>query len=59
MHGTAYARNVLYVHNFPIDMFYNIDDLEVNIDTYHGIIFVELLMDVFYDIDDLEFIVDT
>ena len=59
MLGTAYARHMLYVHKLLIDMFYDIDDLEVVLDTQHGISFVELLMDVFYDIDDLEVIVAT
>ena len=59
MCGTAYAWHMLYVHKLPIDMFYDLDDLEVIVDTQHGISFVELLMDVFYDLDDLEVIVDT
>ena len=59
MRGTAYARHMLYVHELPLDMFYDIDDLEVIVDTQHGITFVELPMDVFYDLDDLKFIVDT
>ena len=59
MRGTAYARHMLYVHKIPIDMFYDLDDLEVIVDTYHGISFVELLMGVFYDLDDLKIIVDT
>ena len=59
MRGTAYSRHMLYVHKLPIDMFYNLDDLEVIVDTYHGISFVELPMDVFYNLDDLEVIVDT
>ena len=50
---------MLYVYKLPIDMFYDLDDLEVIIDTQHGISFIELLMDVFYDLDDLEFIIDT
>ena len=40
-------------------MFYNLDDLEVVVDTQFGISFVKLQMDVFYDLDDLEVIVDT
>ena len=59
MRGTAYARHMFYVHKLPIDMFYDLDELEVIVDTQHGISFVELPMDVFYDIDDLEVIVDT
>ena len=59
MRGTAYARHMLYVHKLPIDIFYDLDDLEFIVDMQHGISFVELLMDVFYDIDDLKVIVDT
>ena len=59
MHGTAYARHMLYVHKLLIDMFYDLDDLKVIVDTEHGISFVELPMYVFYNIDDLEVIVDT
>ena len=59
MRGTAYAWHMLYVHKILIDMFYDIDDLEVIIDTQHGISFIELPMDVFYYLDDLEVIVDT
>ena len=59
MRGTTYARHMLYVNKLPVDVFYDLDDLEVIVDTQHGISFVELLMDVFYDIDDLEVIVDT
>ena len=33
MRGTAYARHMLYVHKIPIDMFYDLDDLEVIVDT--------------------------
>ena len=50
---------MLYVHKLPIDMVYGLDDLEVIVDTYHGISFFELPIDVFYDLDDLEVIVDT
>ena len=59
MHGTAYAQHMLYVHKLPIDMFYDLEDLEFIVDTQHGITFVELPMDVFYDLDDLKVIVDT
>ena len=59
MRGTAHARNMLYVHKLPIDMFYDLYDLEVIVDTQHSISFVELLMVVFYDLVDLEVIVDT
>ena len=59
MRGTAYAWHMLYINKLPIDMFYNLDELKVIIDTQHGISFVELPMDVFYDLDDLEVIVDT
>ena len=59
MRGTTYAPHMLYVHKLPIDMFYDIDDLEVIVDTQHSISFVELLMDVFYDLDDLDVIIDT
>ena len=59
MRGMAYAQYMLYVHKLRIDMFYDLDDLEVIVDTQHGIRFVELLMGVFYDLDDLKVIVDT
>ena len=59
MRGTAYARHMLYMHKLPIDMFYDLYDLEVIVDTQHGITFVELPMDMFYDLDDLKVIVDT
>ena len=59
MRGMAYAWNMLQVNKLPIDVFYDIDDLEFIVDTQHGIIFVEIPMDVFYNIDDLEVIVDT
>ena len=59
MRGTAYARHMLYVHKLPIDMFYDLDDLEVIVDTQHGIIFIGLPMDVFYDLDYFKVIVDT
>ena len=59
MRGTAYARHMLHVNKLPIDVFYNLYDLEVIIDTQHGIRYVELTMDVFYDLDDLVVIVDT
>ena len=59
MGGTAYARHMIYMNKLPIDMFYDLDDLKVIVDTQHGISFVELIMDVFYDLDDLEVIVDT
>ena len=59
MSGTAYARDLIYVHKLPIYIFYDLDDLEVIVDTQHGISFFELLMDVFYDLDDLKVIVDT
>ena len=29
MRGTAYARHMLYVHKLPIDIFYDLDNLEV------------------------------
>ena len=59
MRGTVYARHMLYVHKLRIDMFQDLDDIEVIVDTQHGISFVELPMDVFYDLYDLEVIVDT
>ena len=59
MRGTAYSQHMLHVNKLPIDVFYDLDDLEVIIDTYHGISFVELPMDVSYSLDDLEVIVDT
>ena len=33
MRDTAYAWHMLYVHKLPIDMFYDLDDLEVIVDT--------------------------
>ena len=59
MLGMAYAWHMLYVNKLPIDVFYNLDDLEVIVDTQHSIIFVELPMDVSYSLYDLEVIVDT
>ena len=59
MRGTAYSQHMLHVNKLPIDVFYDLYDLEVIIDTYHGISFVELPMDVSYSLDDLEVIVDT
>ena len=58
MRGTAYDRHMLYMHKLPIDMFYDLDDLEVIVDTLHGISFVEIPMDVFYDLYDLKVIVN-
>ena len=59
MRGTAYARHMLHMNKLPIDMLYDLDDLEVIVDTYHGISYVELPIDVFYNLDDLKVIVDT
>ena len=42
-------RYVLRIYDDPdvnVDMFYDLDDLEVIVDTQHGICFVELPMDV-------------
>ena len=59
MRGTAYVRHMLYVHKLPIYMFYDLDDLEVIVDTQYRISFIELLMDMVYDLYDLKVIVDT
>ena len=34
MRGTAYALHMLYVHKLPMDVFYDLNDLEVIVDTY-------------------------
>ena len=59
MSGTTYARHMLHVNKLLIYVFYDLDDLEVIVDTYHGISFVELPMDVSYSLDDLEVVLDT
>ena len=59
MRGMAYARHMLHVNKLPIDVFYDLYDLKIIVDTYHSIRFFELPMDVFYDLNDLEVIVDT
>ena len=59
MSGTTYARHMLHVNKLPIYVFYDLDNLEVIVDTYHGISFVELPMDVSYSLDDLEVVLDT
>ena len=33
MRGTAYARHMLHVNKLPIDVFYDLDDLKVIVDT--------------------------
>ena len=50
---------MLHANKLLIDVFYNLDDIKVIVDTQHGISFVELLMDVSYSLDDLEVIIDT
>ena len=59
MRGTTYAWHMLHVNKLPIDMFYNLDDLDVIVDKQNGISFVELPINVFYDLDYLKVIVDT
>ena len=59
MCGTAYAWHMLCVNKLLIDVFYDLDELEVIVDTYHGIRFVELPMYVSNSLYDLEVIIDT